>query len=132
MPTLKSSTLSVTIDRAWTDVYDYASDPANMSHWAAGLGSGFERSGDDWMLFDPVGNPIRMRFTERNGFGVLDHDVFVDGQMVHIAMRVVPNGDGAEVTFLLLQGPGQSDAAFLRDAGAVMKDLETLKTLMER
>jgi hypothetical protein len=130
MPTMKSRTLSVTIERPWQDVYDYASNPANMHHWAAGLGSDFGRDGDEWVLRDPGGKPVRMRFAERNGFGVLDHDVFAGGPPVHIAMRVVPNGDGAEVTFLLLQTPGMTDAEFERDAGAVMRDLEALKGIM--
>ena len=63
--------------------------------------------------------------------GVLDHDVMVDGQTVHIAMRVMPNGDGAELTFLLLQLPGMTDFEFDRDAATVMRDLEALKAIME-
>ena len=73
-----------------------------------------------------------MRFSPHNTFGVLDHDVFVGDETVHVAMRVMPNGDGAEVTFLLLQAPGQSDAEYSRDAAAVQKDLDTLKALLER
>lgn len=131
MQTLKSRTLSVTIERSWTEVYDYASDPANLTHWAAGLGEGFERNGDRWTFRDPGGNPVTMTFTETNPYGVLDHDVYVGDQIVHVALRVAPNGDGAEVSFLLLQPPEMSDADIERDAAAVRKDLQTLKGLLE-
>ena len=58
--------------------------------------------------------------------------MFVGDEVVHVAMRAMPNGDGAEVTFLLLQAPDMSEADFQRDAGAVTKDLETLKAILER
>ena len=67
---------------------------------------------------------------EQSG-GVLDHDVVTPEGVVHIAMRVMPNGDGAEFTFLLLQMPGMTDAEFERDAGTVMGDLLRLKEIME-
>lgn len=131
MPPRNSATLSVTIDRPWTEVYDFASDPANLSHWAAGLGSNFERSGDTWTFHDLSGTPVTMTFAERNRLGVLDHDVTVGDQVVHMAMRVVPNGDGAEVTLLVLQLPEMSDVDFSRDQEAVRKDLDTLKAVLE-
>lgn len=131
MPTYRSRTLSVSINRDWREVYDYAADPHNMHHWAAGLGRDFERSGDAWVLRDPGGNSITMRFTERNPYGVLDHDVTAGGRTTHNAMRIVPNGDGAEFSFVLMQTPNLSDAEFERDAAAVQKDLDTLKRLLE-
>jgi uncharacterized protein YndB with AHSA1/START domain len=131
MPTLRSATLSISIERPWEEVYAYAADPANMPQWAAGLGHGFERDGDEWVFRDPAGNPARVRFTALNPYGVLDHDVFPAGQApVHVAMRVMPNGDGAEVTFLLIETPGMSNADYQRDAAAVMKDLQTLKAVL--
>ncbi len=132
MPTLRSSTLSVSIERPWQEVYAYAADPTNMPRWAAGLGQGFERDGDDWVFREPGGNLARLWFTPPNPFGVLDHDVLPAGQdPVHVAMRVMPNGDGAEVTFLLIEAPGMSNADYQRDAAAVMKDLQTLKSILE-
>jgi|SRR5215217_633428 len=131
MTTLRSETLSVSIERNWRDVYAYAAEPANMVHWAAGLGGGFSGEGLEWTASDPGGNSVRIRFTQSNEFGVLDHDVFVGGRIVHVALRVMPNGDGAEVTFLLLQENGMTDAEFDRDAAAVRKDLATLKQILE-
>ena len=132
MSTLRSTTLSVTIGRPWQEVYGYAADPANMPHWAAGLGSDFEQKGDLWVFRDSGGNTAHVRFTPANPFGVLDHDVFPAGQdPVHVAMRVMPNADGAVVTFLLVALPGMTDAEYDRDAAAVMADLRKLKAIME-
>ena len=46
-------------------------------------------------------------------------------------MRVVPNGEGSELTFTLFQQPGMSQQQFEEDAQAVAHDLHTLKTLLE-
>ncbi|RYE60101.1 MAG: SRPBCC family protein [Hyphomicrobiales bacterium] len=132
MATHRSETLAVTINRPWQDVYDFVAEPANMTQWAAGLGNGFDGSGLEWIARDPGGNPIRITFAPRNPYGVFDHDVHVDGRVVHVALRVMPNGDGAVVTFLLLQENGMTEEEYHRDAAAVRKDLETLKALLEK
>jgi hypothetical protein len=54
-----------------------------------------------------------------------------DGTKISIPLRVVANGDGAEVTLTLFRVPGMDDAAFERDAGMVAKDLSALKALLE-
>ena len=58
----------------------------------------------------------------------MDH--FVDtgsGEPIHIPMRVVQNGEGAEVMLTLYRQPGMDDAKFAADAAWIRKDLETLK-----
>ncbi len=133
MPTHTSRTISVTIERGWQEVYAFAADPANMTQWAPGLGQDFApaEDGDGWIARDPGGAPIRITFTPPNPFGVLDHDVHTPAGIVHVALRVMPNGDGAEVAFLLLQERGMTDADYARDAAAVEKDLQALKRVME-
>jgi len=133
MTTYRSLTLTISIERPWQEVYDFVIDPANMSQWAAGLGNGFDGEGLEWTARDPGGNPVRIRFVERNALGVFDHDVFVGDRVVHVPLRVMPNGTGAEVTFLLLQTPDLAkEEDFERDAAAVRKDLQTLKDVLER
>lgn len=127
----KALNLSISIDRDWRAVYDFLAVPENFPRWAAGLGRRFERSGAEWIAEDPSGRPIRIRFTPPNPFGVLDHDVVVDGVETHNAFRVVPNGTGAEIMFTLLRAPHMDDAAFEADAAAVRRDLATLKSLLE-
>ena len=124
--------ISVSIERDWRDVYEFASVPENLQRWAAGLGQRFERSGMEWTAEDPDGRPIRIRFCERNAFGVLDHDVFVAGKLTHNSMRVIPNGTGAQVLFVLLRLPDVTEDAFAADGAAVERDLHRLKELLER
>jgi len=133
MSTMPARIIHISIERDWREVARFVLDPGNMAQWAAGLGAGFERRGDHWVANGgPIGE-IEVRFAPDNEFGVADHDVMMpDGTTVHNALRVVPNGDGAEVMFTLLRQPAMSDADFEGDAAHVAKDLGTLKTLLER
>ena len=90
------------------------------------------REGEDYIADGgPIG-AIRIRFAPPNEFGVIDHTVtFADGRVFFNALRVQPNGDGAEVIFTLLRMEGTPDADFERDAEAVLADLDRLKTLCE-
>ena len=84
-----------------------------------------------WVADAPFGK-VKVRFAERNPFGVMDHDVTLEsGVTIHNAMRVVPNGEGSELMFTLIRQSGMSDAQFARDKGAVEADPKTLKALLE-
>lgn len=131
MATHQTKIIHTTIDRGWREVYAFMAKPENMPQWASGLSSGLTRQGDDWLAPGPLGN-ARVHFAADNDLGVVDHLVTLeDGTKVHNALRVVPNGDGAEVMFTLLRMPGMSDEQFAGDAGWVEKDLATLKSIME-
>ena len=109
------------------------SDPRNLPRWAAGLArSEVRRDGDAWVV-DAAFGRARVRFVERNSFGVMDHDVTLEsGVTVHNPMRVVPNGEGSEFVFTLIRQAGMSDTQFAEDKAAVQNDLKTLKALLER
>src|SRR5512139_1010493 len=93
--------VSVSIERPPQDVYAFASDPANLPRWAAGLSRGIEEVDGEWVADSPMGK-VKVRFVPRNAFGVLDHDVVLPtGESVHNPMRVLPNGAGSEVVFTL-------------------------------
>jgi uncharacterized membrane protein len=63
--------ISVSINRPPEEVYDFASDPRNLPRWAAGLArSDVKKDGDSWVADSPMGK-IKIRFAERNAFGVL-------------------------------------------------------------
>jgi hypothetical protein len=131
VPTHEVRTVSISIDRDWRDVYAYASVPQNFANWASGLGSGVERSGEEWSAQGPEG-PVRIRFSPPNDFGVLDHVVTVaPGVEILIPLRVVANGSGSEVALTLFRLPGMSDEKFAADADWVRRDLERLKALLE-
>ena len=132
MTTLPARIIHRSIQRDWRAVYAFAGKPENMPRWASGLASGLTRDGEDWIADGgPVGN-VRVRFSPPNDFGVIDHTVTLpDGVKVENPLRVVPNGDGAEVMFTLLRQPDMDDAAFEQDAAHVARDLDALARLME-
>ncbi len=131
MTVMEAKIVHISIERNWRDVYAFASKPENTPLWASGLGDGLEPDGEDWVAHGPLGS-VRVRFTPINNLGVLDHLVTMEsGVQVNNALRVVPNGDGAEVMFTLLKLPGMSKEQFITDANWVQKDLNTLKKLLE-
>ncbi|MDS7597051.1 SRPBCC family protein [Agrobacterium tumefaciens] len=133
MPVMPSKIVHLSIDKPWEEVCDFASNPENMPLWAAGLASGLTHDGDEWIADGgPLGS-VRVSFAAKNNLGVIDHVVTMpDGLKVYNALRVTPNGDGAEIAFTLLQLPGMTDDDFARDAGLVKADLETLKSIIEK
>ena len=131
MATFETRTVSITIDRPWREVYVFASIPLNFQRWASGLGGSLRKSGDVWTAQGPDG-PVRIRFSEQNDFGVLDHWVTPEsGPEIYIPLRVIPNGTGAEVTLTLLRAEGRTDEAMAADEDWVRRDLHALKTLLE-
>ncbi|OCP23179.1 MULTISPECIES: polyketide cyclase [unclassified Ensifer] len=131
MTTLAAKIVHISIERDWHEVYAFTAKPENMPLWASGLSSGLTRDGEEWIAPGPLGN-ARVRFAPDNAFGVVDHLVTLEnGAKVQNALRVVPNGDGAEVMFTLLRQPDVSDGQFAGDAEWVAKDLATLKSILE-
>src|SRR5262245_718611 len=106
----------MTIERAPQEVYDFVCEAKNLPQWASGLNAA-----------------VKVRFVERNKYGVLDHYVSVGaGREVYMPMRVFPNGDGAEVLLTVFRQPGVSDEKFAEDTLWVRRDLEALKALLEK
>ncbi|MXN43696.1 SRPBCC family protein [Shinella kummerowiae] len=132
MTTVPARIIHRTIARDWRTVYAFAARPEAMPLWASGLAAGLTRDGEEWVADGgPIGD-VRVRFAPPNDFGVIDHKVTLpNGIVVDNALRVVPNGDGAEVMFTLLRQPGMDDAAFEADAAHIARDLDALKRLME-
>jgi hypothetical protein len=127
----ESRHLSTFIDRSAADVYAYASDPANLVHWAAGLGSATRRPDGRWMVQSPMGL-VTVVFAPQNAFGVLDHEVILaTGETVYNPMRVIADGPGSEVVFTLRRTPEMTDRDLARDADAVIADLAALKRVLE-
>lgn len=129
---LRSKTLSISIERPVGEVYGFVSNPENLPKWARGLGRSVRKSDADWIVDTPQG-PMKVRFVERNDFGVLDHYVSpAPGVEVYVPMRVLPNGSGSEVIFTLFRLPDMSDQKYAEDVGLVERDLRTLKEILER
>jgi hypothetical protein len=123
--------ISVSINRPPEQVYGFASRIENLPRWATGLGQSLRSVNGEWIADSPMGR-VKIRFAERNDFGVLDHDVILEsGAAIHNPLRVVPNGTGSEVIFTLFRRPGVSEEKFAEDAKWVAKDLGILKGLLE-
>lgn len=123
--------ISTRIDRPVSDVYEFASDPANLPCWASGLGTSVELIDGQWLVESPMGR-VAIVFAPRNEYGVLDHNVTLpSGETVYNPMRVIADGPASEVVFTLRRQPGQSDQDFAQDAETVAADLATLKTALE-
>ncbi len=90
------------------------------------------KDGEAWTAEGPEG-PIRIRFTGRNAFGVMDHTIDAGtGPKIYVPLRVIANGEGAEVLLTLFRQPGMSDEKFAADAEWVQRDLLALKALVTR
>ncbi len=129
---LEARTIGIAVDRPWRDVYEAIWRPERFSIWASGLiKSSLEPAGDWWRAEGPAG-PIRIRFTERNPFGVMDHTVDLgSGPEIYVPLRVIQNGTGAEVLLTLFRQPGMSETAFLTDLEWAQQDLLALRAMAE-
>jgi hypothetical protein len=129
---LEAITISISIDRDWHDVYDTIWRPEAFPKWASGLANQtFEKHDDHWKADGP-GGPVKIRFTDRNPFGVMDHYVELgDGNEIYVPLRVFQNGTGAEVALTLFRQPDMSIDKFEADMAWVRRDLESLKALFK-
>jgi hypothetical protein len=122
--------LSVSIELSTELAYAFLAEPSNFPQWASGLGALHESNGQ-WIAETPDG-PMRLRFSEKNAFGVLDHWVSPPaGAEIYIPMRVVANGAGSELIFTLFRQPAMTQEKFEADAAWVARDLQTAKKLLE-
>jgi hypothetical protein len=130
--TFTAEHISVSINRPAAQVYEFASNPENLPKWAAGLSGSIKKVDEDWIAESPMGK-VKVKFAEKNRFGILDHDVTLpSGVKVYNPMRVFPNNDGSEMVFTLYRRPNVLDQEFAEDAKAVENDLAKLKTLLEK
>ncbi len=127
----EARTIGISIQRPWGEVYEFARVPENFPTWASGFASALREQGAEWVAETPDGL-AKVRFSEPNPFGVLDHHVTLPSRdEISIPLRVVANGDGSEVIFTLFRLPEMTDEAFERDVGLVTNDLNALKALLE-
>ena len=54
------------------------------------------------------------------------------GPAIHVPLRVVENGEGAEVILTLYRQPDMDEERFSADIKLVNRDLRALKNLIER
>jgi uncharacterized protein YndB with AHSA1/START domain len=128
---MNSQTVSLFIAAPPTQVYAFASRPENLPRWVPSFFNSVERADGEWVAQSPLGRVV-FEFVHDNDLGVLDHTVTLPtGVRITNPMRVIPNGDGSEILFTLIQHEGMTDQQFQEDAELVMSDLHTLKRLLE-
>lgn len=128
---LQARNLNISINRNCMDVYNFVSVPKNFPLWASGLGKSLKQVNGEWIAETPEGL-MKVRFSKPNELGVLDHWVSPNPELqIYIPMRVIANGSGCEIIFTLCRLPGMSDEKFAADAAWVMRDLTSLKNLLE-
>jgi hypothetical protein len=127
----ESRTISVSISCQLSKVYEFVSVPKNFPKWATGRCKSITKTGDEWIAETPQGS-MKVQFTERNDFGVVDHFIYpAPGVEIYVPVRVIANGTGSEVIFTLFRLPDMSDDKFAEDAEWVARDLKALKELLE-
>lgn len=126
-----SQTLTTSIDRPPQEVYDFISDPRHLPDWAPGFTSGVHEENGTWIAETKEG-AFTVEFAPRNDFLIADHVVTISESVQVInPVRVLPNDDGAEVIFTVVQEPGQNEAQFEEILGLVSGDLALLKRSLE-
>lgn len=133
MSVMNAKTLGISIICQPYEVFEYITNPENLSEWATAFTFSVKRSDSgEWNVDTPDGE-MTIKYVEKNEFGVADHYVITpQGQKVYNPMRVLANGTGCEVTFTIFQVDGMSDAQFLEDMKLVERDLVNLKKVMEK
>jgi hypothetical protein len=132
MKPVEARHVSVSIARNAQQAYALLAMPETFLKWASGLAASMRKVGEEWIAQTPEGQ-AKVRFSEPNAYGVLDHWVeFPSGNTVHIPLRLLPNGDGCELVLTVFRRPGRSDADFAADAEWVMRDLKAAKALLEK
>jgi hypothetical protein len=129
---LKSRTLSISINRDPKTVYDFISNLGNLPKWAPSTFPSIKEVDGEWLVDTPQGQN-KVTLTEKNNFGILDHYVrLTSGMVVYVPMRVVKNDDGSEVMLTVFQISEMTDEVFAEDIKMVEKDLNHLKTIIEK
>ena len=128
----KSKTISIPIYRSYDEVYEFLAEPRNFPSWASNLGPDFvQLSENDWATTTRAGRVI-LRFSPRNGFGILDHAVFLEGKTpLTTPMRLIENDEGCEIIYTQFQRPGMSEDSFASEIEWVQSDFEALRSLLE-
>lgn len=130
MKLYNSRILSVSIKRDPRTVYEFILNLENLPKWAGQAFQSIKKQNGEWIVETPQG-AAKVRITERNEFGILDHYVRTSsGVEVFVPMRVVQNGDGSEVIFTLFQTEDMSDQNYAKDIAMVERDLQKLKDII--
>ncbi|MHA3772343.1 hypothetical protein ACXR0O_12485 [Verrucomicrobiota bacterium sgz303538] len=127
-----TQTISIFIQRAASEVYSFLAVQKNLPTWATAFCSAIRSVDGKWIAETPKG-PFPVRIARKNDFGIVDHHVELGpDQEIHIPIRVLKNGDGAEVLFTIFRPANMRDERYTTEVEMVERDLDTLKRLLEQ
>ncbi|WP_161486187.1 SRPBCC family protein [Candidatus Nitrosocosmicus hydrocola] len=128
---MKSHTISISIKKDLKTVYEFISNLENLPRWASSTFPSIKEINGEWLIDTPQGQN-KVKLTERNNFGILDHYVELpSGVEVYIPLRVVKNNNGSEVMVTVFQTTEMTNEVYEKDLQTVNIDLNQLKTLIE-
>jgi len=136
MTVMETHAGKVSIDAPFEEVARLVADPARAHEWGTEFFSGPLRraDSDEWVAPVPMmGGEIRYRHEADVERGMVDVYLAPPGSDFGppLPMRVVPNGDGADVIVVLARMPGTSTERWEQHLRDLERELETLKSLAE-
>lgn len=134
--TLTTTVVAETIDVPPDVVAQDLADPTTHPEWATEFFAGpVEPTSDgDFAATVPMmGGLVRLRVEAHPALGVVDLYLAPEGAPFGppLPIRVVPNGDGADVLFTLARFPGTSDEAWARGIDSMRRELSRLRRRLE-
>ena len=131
---LKSRVFTIPIHRKYAEVYGFLAEPSNFALWGGSEPDSamIHLGGSDYLVTLPRGRRV-MRFTPFNEFGVVDYQVFLEGETNGpvTPVRIHPNHEGCEIVFTWFQRPGVTDEQFESETEWAYSDLLRMKAYIE-
>jgi hypothetical protein len=129
---MKSDTQSISIKAPTEDVYDFLSNPANLSEWATGFCMSIRQDNNRWLAKTPQGE-IEVRYSTNSSLGIIDFHMFPAPDVEGVAnSRVLPNDEGSEYIFTQFQAPDMPNDVFHGQIESLKQELVLIKQLVEK
>jgi uncharacterized protein YndB with AHSA1/START domain len=123
----ESVTQTIAIDAPPETVLDLVGDPRNLPRWAPGFAKAIREEGDGWIV-DTGSAELRRHIPVSREHGTVDY-LAKPGARRGLFTRVVPNGDGSQLTFTFVLADGVDPEA---QRAILQSELEAVKRLCER
>lgn len=136
MHTLPTETLKITIAAPYERVVADLADGRTHGEWATEFFSGpVTDAGGGTLVADvpAMGGPVRMSVDADRARGVIDLYLAPADKPFGppLPVRVVPNGEGADVLWTLARFPGVPDEAWSDARASMARELEALRSRLE-
>jgi hypothetical protein len=128
---MRAVTRSITIDAPTGSVFTYLDDANNLPSWAPAFATTVQPDGDGWIVGQ---GDVRLglRIVSDADSGTVDLRVTPpNGRESAVYMRVLPNGDGAELLFTLFFSDSRTDEELARQSAEVEAELVRVRAACE-